>query len=223
MNDSKQVDVENLHLAKVPAVFGASSETASKIVLAVHGRGQSPEYMRDLADRIDIDDLGYVALEADAGSWYPEGFLQPLRDNQPRFGHAVEAVLLHLREIVASGRPLEEIIVFGFSQGACLLSEVLLRTGIRPAAALLHTGGYLGPEEHDWSLANDTFQGMSAYFACSREDTWVPLHRAEATARAFENAGASVQFDTYDGSQHEVNDDSIGQFRKLLHRLSDGN
>ncbi len=218
-NESTPSQAENPHLTKEPTVFGAPLDSAPLVVLAVHGRGQSPDYMRDLAERIGIDDLGYLALEADGASWYPEGFLLPLEANQPHLDHAVEAVLHHLRHLIASGRSLEEIVVFGFSQGACLLSEVLLRTGKRPAAALLHTGGYPGPEEREVALAEDTFAGMNAYFACAQEDAWVPLHRAEATATAFAAAGALVKFDTYDSSVHEVNDDSIRQMRKLLLKL----
>ena len=86
-------------------------------------------------------------------------------------------------------------------------------------SALLHTGGYPGPEEREVALAEDTFAGMNAYFACAQEDAWVPLHRAEATATAFAAAGALVKFDTYDSSVHEVNDDSIRQMRKLLLKL----
>lgn len=219
MNENTSAGTANPHLVKEPTAFGAPLDSAPLVVLAVHGRGQSPEYMRGLAERIGIDEIGYLALEADGGSWYPEGFLLPLEANQPHLDHAVETVLHHLQELISSGRPFEQIVVFGFSQGACLLSEVLLRTGMRPAAALLHTGGYPGPEEREASPPDDAFAGMHAYFACSQEDAWVPLDRAEATATAFAAAGASVKFDTYDGGVHEVNDDSIVQMRKMLLKL----
>lgn len=212
--------MSNPHVRQPAVLFGAPIADASLVVLAVHGRGQSPDFMRELALRIGRDDVAYVAPAAADGSWYPTGFLSPIADNEPSLGHALEAVQMQLDALLSDGISGERIVLLGFSQGACLLSDFILRTGARVAAALLHTGGYIGPDERTWPLAPDALADLRVLLQCARDDDWVPLHRVVATASALTAAGASVQLDVYDAEEHHINDDAVAGMRRLLRELA---
>ena len=208
----------NPHLAQEPTLQGAPPEAAGLTVYAVHGRGQSPAFMAELADRIGLPNISYVFPAASGSSWYPAGFMEPFDQNQPNLDHALEAVGRHLERLAGQGIAKEKTVLLGFSQGACLLSEFLLRNQHPYAAAVLHTGGYLGPVEHGWP-ENGGLDGVPVLMASSAKDTWVPLPRIEATATALVKAGAAVELHTYDDTEHHINDDSVARIRKLLANL----
>lgn len=200
----------NPHLSQDPLWYGPAD--ASLVVYAVHGRGQSPDFMKDVADRVDLPDLAWVLPAAHNNSWYPQSFLAPVEDNQPELGDALEAVRTHLADLLDRDGPVG---VLGFSQGACLLSEYLLQERPPVAGAVLHTGGYLGPAQRDWP-PDPHLTGLAVELLTSRDDAWVPLHRVEATALAFRSLGATVALTTYDDPEHHLNDDSIRIIRRYL-------
>lgn len=211
--------LSNPHLAQEPTRHGAPPDAGGLTVYAVHGRGQSPTFMAELADRIGLPNIAYLLPAAHDSSWYPAGFMEPFDQNQPNLDHALEAVGHHLERLASQGLAKEKIVLLGFSQGACLLSEFLLRNQHRYAAAVLHTGGYLGPVEHGWP-ENGGLDGVPVLMAASAKDTWVPLPRIQATTRALAEAGAAVELHTYDDTEHHINDDSVSRIRKLLASLS---
>lgn len=205
----------NPHLTHEPVQHGAPPGSASLVVYAVHGRGQSPAFMAEVADRIDLPGVAWVLPEAHGSSWYPQGFLAPLAENQPDLDHALETVRAHTRALLEPDGP--PVAVLGFSQGACLLSEWLLREQPRLAGAVLHTGGYLGPDERTWDASPG--RGLSDQVVemfTAREDAWVPLHRVEATGDAFRSLGATVELTVYDDPDHHLNDDSVRRIRRYL-------
>lgn len=209
----------NMHLAHQPTHHGAPPESAALIVYAVHGRGQSPAFMAEIADRVDLPNVAWLLPQAHEFSWYPQSFLAPTQQNQPHLDHALDAVRVHTQPLLAEDTP--PMVVLGFSQGACLLSEWLLRDQPRLAGAVLHTGGYLGPTERNWdATAERGLSGQVVEMFTAQEDAWVPLHRVEATSSAFHSLGATVELTVYDDPDHHLNDDSIRMIRRYLqHRL----
>ena len=210
----------NPHLSREPLWYGPPVGDAALVVYAVHGRGQAPDFMMEVADRVGLPDVAWVLPAAHNHSWYPQGFLAPLEENQPELGDALAAVRTHLDVLLGQTGP--PVGVLGFSQGACLLSEYLLQDRPRLAGAVLHTGGYLGPSEREWDVALDPgLAGLAVELFTAQDDDWVPLHRVEATALAFRSLGASVELTSYDDPEHHLNDDSIRRIRRYLsHRTA---
>ncbi|MUL41092.1 phospholipase [Streptomonospora sp. PA3] len=207
----------NPHLAVPPSHHGAALGEAGVVVYAVHGRGQSAEYMRDVARRVDLDGAAWVLPQAAEHTWYPGGFMLAPERNRPRLDQALEAVGTHLAELSAAPAP---VAVFGFSQGACLLAEYLLTRRPGLAGAVLHTGGYMGPQEREWAGGGAGLAGMPVLMATAERDEWVPLHRVHATAAALSGLGARVTCDIYDDTEHRVNDDAVDRIRAFLRRLA---
>lgn len=207
---------DNPHLRATPVMVGpVDLSTASLVVLAVHGRRQTAQYMVDAARRVDVDAVAYVAPQASDSSWYPQPFLEPVDTNEPALSHALSAVRNHLDSIVAQDIPPERIVVWGFSQGACLLAEYLLRFQPRLAAAVLNTGGYLGPDVKVWPLTGD-LSGMPILLTGAARDAWVPLHRTNATAEAFTDLGAAITLYVDSDPEHHINDDVIALMRRTF-------
>ena len=136
----------NPHLQHAPEHVGPSPDDALVVVVAVHGRGQSPQYLREhLVERLDDPDICWLLPAAHDHVWYPAGFMAPAADNQPGIDHSLEAI--DRIALSLAHRPDERIVWAGFSQGACLVSEWVARHPRRWGALLAFTGGRLGPEE----------------------------------------------------------------------------
>lgn len=205
----------NPHLTQAPLQHGAPLEEASLVVYAVHGRGQTPAFMARVADRVDLPEVAWVLPAAHDHSWYPQGFLAPIEENQPALNHALQTVRTHLGVLLGQDGP--PVVVLGFSQGACLLSEYLLEDRPRLSGVVLHTGGYLGPSEREWTASPQSdLAGLTVEMFTAQEDAWVPIHRVEATSLAFRSLGATVELTVYDDPDHHLNDDSIRMIRRYL-------
>jgi phospholipase/carboxylesterase len=210
------VDPTNPHLAAAPVVGGTPLEEASLVIYAVHGRDQGPDFMVEQAERVNLPGLAWVFPRAAEHTWYPHSFLVPLSENQPALDHALSAVHTHMTDLARMGYGTQDVVLFGFSQGACLLAEFLLRQQLQLAGAFLHTGGYLGPAARSWEVVGAGLRDVSVVLVCAEEDELVPLPRVQLTAGALAGLGARIELTTYDDTHHHLNDDSIGRLRRML-------
>ncbi|RBP65733.1 phospholipase/carboxylesterase [Brevibacterium sanguinis] len=198
-----------------PVRIGPPIHEATLIVYAVHGRGQSSTFMAEVAARTDVSGVIWVMPQAPGCSWYPTGFMAPLDHNQPDLGRSLATLRDDLATLDAEVNT--PIVAFGFSQGACLLAEHLLRCRPRLGGVILHTGGYLGPDKRHWGSAS-SMAGLEVRMLTAAADNWVPLERVEATKRELESAGAQVGLTVYDDPDHHINEESIEEIRRHLVR-----
>ncbi|WP_168198544.1 alpha/beta hydrolase [Nesterenkonia sp. NBAIMH1] len=206
------------HSEIAPITHGESADDAGAVVYGVHGRTQSPEFIRELADRVNLPGLHWVIPSAADHSWYPGGFMADPEENQPQLGEALAVVDAQLGRLLAdrdAGGP--PVVVLGFSQGACLLAEYLLTRQPRVDGAVLHTGGYMGPDVRSFAPASGApLRTVSVELFCADEDPWVPLHRAKETASAFEALAAATTLTVYRDSEHHITDHAVSRIRPYL-------
>lgn len=199
--------------------LGSAIDDAELVVYAVHGRGQSPDFMAEIISQISLPELAWVLPAAPGGSWYPQGFMEPQAESHADFEQSLGLVRDYVKRLL--DRADAPVVVFGFSQGACLLSEFLLRDRPRVTGAILHTGGYLGERPRDWS-PTPTLRGLEIQMLTANEDDWVPLHRVEETKAAFESLDAAVTLTVFDDPVHRINEESVQLIRTYLDNLRTG-
>jgi len=144
-----------------------------------------------------------LAPEAAGNSWYPLRFLAPLAENEPYLSSALRRVERLVRTLRERGVPRERTLLTGFSQGACLGSEFLLRHPEAVAAAALFTGGLPGTplEAHRHALR---LPGTRVYLATGEPDPHIPLERVELTRDMLTSLGGIVRFEVFPGRPHLV-------------------
>lgn len=210
---------DNPHLGTPLVTRGPAPQDADLVVVAVHGRNQSPAYMVEhLIDRVEVARVAWLLPAAAQQSWYPQGFLAPFEQNQPGLDHtraAMDAVLASL-----DGIDRRRIVWAGFSQGACTVCDVIERHPDRWGGVLAFTGGLIGPPGTAMWLP-DLLDGMPAYFGVGEVDEWVPLWRVEETAEAFRAAGADVTLDVFADREHVIREAEIERARTLLRHALD--
>jgi phospholipase/carboxylesterase len=201
-------------VASAQRVLSWGPDEAPAVVLAVHGRGQEPEFMRQLAERFGPLPARFVAPAAPGGSWYPLPFLQPIELNQPHLGNAIADIEQRIDQLLESGTAARELVLFGFSQGACLLTHLLLSRPRALGAAVLFTGGFIGPDPI--KPLEGSFGGMPVLMRSIQDDPWVPAYRVHESARLFEAAGAEVDLRIDPGNEHIVTDEACDAAAKLI-------
>ena len=198
---------------------GAPPARAKGVVLLIHGRGASAESILPLADAMAMPDLCYLAPQAEGYSWYPQSFMAPTAANEPYQSRALERIAAIIAEILAAGIDVGKLAVIGFSQGACLTSETVLRNPRAYGFVGILSGGAIGPpgtpRDYQGSLA-----GARIFLGCSDHDAHIPLARVKETTAVFTRMGAEVTERIYPGSAHGINDDEITFLRAGLAPLA---
>ena len=199
--------------------WGTPADRAELAVLAVHGRGQDPAFMRATARRFGSAPVRFYAPEAEGNTWYPLSFLEPVERNQPALDRSSRILEACLDRLAQAGFDRRRVVLWGFSQGACLLSHLVL-TDPRPVAGLvLFTGGYLGtappPVPGDRVL-----HGVPAVLRSIEDDPWVPRHRVEDTAALLRQAGAQVDRRIDPGTEHIITGEACAAATGLLEAVA---
>ena len=209
---------DNPHLLPPVSRWGAGEADASLVVLALHGRDQDPSFVQGVAERVDLPELAWRLPAADARSWYPLSFLAPVADNEPRLSYALQAVEHHRADLAAAGTGPERLVLLGFSQGACVLAEHLVRTAAPCAGAVLLTGASAGPAGTARTATGDQ-RAVPVLLGSAEADALVPIARVQETAALLQALGAEVQLEVYDDLEHLVSDAAVASTRRLLLRL----
>ncbi|MFN4143225.1 alpha/beta hydrolase [Aestuariivirga sp.] len=197
---------------------GAPPSRAGGVVLLIHGRGATAESMLPLSDVIAMPDLCYLAPQAEGYTWYPQSFMAPTSSNEPYLSRALQRTASIIADVLQAGVEPGHLSVIGFSQGACLASETVLRNPRPYGFVGILSGGAIGPpgtpHDHPGSLA-----GARVFLGCSERDPHIPLTRVKETAEVFTRMGAQVTERIYPGSFHGINDDEVTQLRAGLAAL----
>jgi predicted esterase len=194
---------------------GAPPARAKGVVLLIHGRGATAESILPLADVLALPDLCYLAPQAEGHTWYPQSFMAPTAANEPYLSRALDRVASIIADVLAAGVEASHMSLIGFSQGACLASETVLRNP-RPYGFIgILSGGAIGPpgtpRDYQGSLA-----GARVFLGCSDHDPHIPLARVQETTTVFTRMGAAATERIYPGSSHGINDDEITFLRAGL-------
>jgi phospholipase/carboxylesterase len=209
---------DNPHLLLPVTRWGAEEADARLVVLALHGRDQDPAFVQGVAERVDLPELAWRFPAADARSWYPLSFLAPVDDNEPRLSYALQAVEHHRAALADAGVGPERLVLLGFSQGAVVLAEHLVRTAAPCAGAVLLTGGYVGPLGTARTASGD-LRAVPVLLGSAEADALVPIVRVRETAALLQALGAQVELEVYDDLEHLVSDAAVASTRRLLRRL----
>jgi predicted esterase len=200
--------------------IGPEPADARAVAILAHGRGGSPEDMAQLGAALDCPDVSFVLPGAPGNTWYPQSFMAPFAANEPWLGRSLANHARVIESVIAEGVPPERIVLGGFSQGACLTAETLIRAPRRYGAALILTGGVIGPPGTTWP-AQPALAGTPVFLSGSEVDPHVPAARARETARVLEASGALVELQIFADRPHVVTQEEIGKARSCLRAVAE--
>lgn len=217
MTAHNRVRAEDPHADQAVLVDGTDGVTEeTRGLLLVHGRGGNAREMLGLGHELsEATSAVLVAPQAARGTWYPGSFLEPLSKNEPWLGSALRKLEGCSTQLVELGIPWDRQVIVGFSQGACLSSELVARSGHSWRGLIAFTGGILGPLGEGRRFEGD-LRGTKILLSSGDPDPHVPFSRVEETAVLFESLGADIEVDRYPGRPHTILRIEVERAQRLL-------
>jgi len=194
---------------------GVDINSAKSAMILIHGRGATPESILTLTKEFKADNYIYAAPQANGNTWYPYSFLSPIETNEPGLSSGLKVIDKLFNKLNDAGIPNKEIILLGFSQGACLTLEYSARNAKYYKGVIGLSGGLIG-EFIDEKRYSGSFENCPVFLGCSNIDPHVPEERVNQTAEVMEELGASVTKRIYKGMGHTINEDEINFIHNLL-------
>lgn len=191
---------------------------AEAAMILLHGRGATADGILSLADELGRPDFVYLAPQAAGHTWYPYRFLAPLEANEPGLSSGLAVIGSLVRQLEDAGIPAHQVVLLGFSQGACLTLEHAARNPRRYGGVVALTGGLPGPPGsslvHDGSLG-----GTPVFLGTGDPDPHVPVERVRESAEVLREMGAEVELRVFPGLGHAVHREELSATRKLMAKL----
>lgn len=197
------------------AIEGRPLGEGTAAMILVHGRHAGPQDIMELAAALEHPRFTYLAPAAAGNAWYPNSFMADIASNEPGISSGLGVLEDLVGRVVDAGTPRERIVLAGFSQGACLMSEYTVRHAARYGGVLVFSGGLIGPADTIWPYAGD-FAGTRVFLGCSDIDAHVPKSRVDESAMVFARLGASVEKRIYPGMGHVISNDEITFARSIV-------
>lgn len=197
---------------------GVPLADARAAVLLVHGRGASAESILSLSSESGHANVAYIAPQANNWTWYPHSFLAPIESNEPWLSSALDALESIVQEIESAEIPREQIVLAGFSQGACLAVEYAARNADKWGGLCVLSGGLIGPEGTPRSYQG-SFSNTPTFIGCADVDPHIPLARVHETVQILEQMDAHVDLRIYPDLGHTINADEIQRFNTMIEAL----
>ncbi len=202
---------------KSAVLIAGNTDTPSKALVLIHGRGASAESIMHLTDSLALsDEYIVIAPQAQNHVWYPERFIVPTTQNQPDLDSALEKISAIVRSLNKRYHlPSEHIVFAGFSQGACLVSEFMKRNPSQYKGAAILSGGLIGDDTEVTTFTGGDLKQTPVYLGCDEADFHIPADRVKQTAQLLEQLNAQVETKLYQGLGHAVHPDGIEFLQKL--------
>ncbi len=152
---------------------GLSLNKASKALILIHGRGATAEGILSLQSEFPLGEFYVVAPQATNSTWYPFGFMAPVKQNEPWLSSALDLLKEIVLDINNAGIKSEKIYLMGFSQGACLTLEFATRNAQKWGGIVAFTGGLIGDKIYTENYRGD-FNRTKVFIGNSDKDHMYP-------------------------------------------------
>jgi phospholipase/carboxylesterase len=207
------------HHGQPVIVEGPALGTAPAVGILLHGRGASAEGILELGYAIRAPHVTWLAPQAASHSWYPNRFVAPLASNEPWLSSALAAVGDLVQRAADAGIARDHVFLVGFSQGACLTLEFVVRNTARYGGVGALSGGLIGPPGTTWPR-DGALDRTPIFLGCSDIDDHIPAARVLESADVLRANGAEVTDVLYQGMGHTVNRDELEHVQRLIDRLA---
>ena len=195
--------------------IGAESGEREKLIIVLHGRGDSFEGFLWMPNILNLPDVNYLMINAPDDyyggySWYD---LPP--NGGPGIMRSRSLLDKVMDEVIAEGYRPTQTILFGFSQG-CLMS---LEWGGRTShefAAMMGISGYVFDEKQLMAEASPEGKKVRRFLSHGTMDDVLPYNHSAQQYAALQEAGFNITFKTYPKSHTIDEAEELADIRHFL-------
>jgi len=207
--------ISGVHQDQPVSESGAPSSRAKAAMIMLHGRGAAAGGILSLSDDLAQPDVRYLAPQAYSCTWYPYPFTDPIEKNEPWLNSALQKINDLIVQLNDEGINTDQILLLGFSQGACLAQEFAARHPQKYGGVIGLSGGLIGknlqPQDYVGNL-----ESTPVFIGSGDQDPWFDIERIHQSASIFENLGGDLTKQIYPGKGHTIVDEELKQIRKMI-------
>lgn len=208
----------DIHQNQPTIKTGRPLSPSSPAVIVLHGRGSSAQAMIPFVENLGQEHASYLIPQASSNRWYPQSAFSPLESNQPDLNSALKTVENLIQQLLEQGLTPEHIVLGGFSQGACLAAEFAAQNARKYGGIFVLSGALIGPQDTPRDYPG-SLEETPVFIGSSDIDPWVDHRLVEKTARVFTELEGDVDFRTYPGMGHTINQDELHAVRELITQI----
>lgn len=201
------------------SLFFPSKNTSNKLMIILHGRGDSAEGFRFFPEELGLDDMNYLLLNAPfeyytGFSWYdlPPHQLAGIEYSQKVLTEILDTLFKDKYEP-------SQTILFGFSQGSLLSFEFGSRYK-ESLAGYIAVSGYI--YDADKILLEMNTETNKGNWLCTHgyEDDILPFTQSESQIQTLQEGGFEIEFRAYHKT-HTIDMGELNEIREwIAKRLS---
>ena len=196
--------MKNLELNNI---FIPAKISSKKIMIILHGRGDSSEGFKSLPSFLNIECMNYILLDApfeyfSGFSWYQ---LPP--DQLPGIEYSRMMLTKVLDSLFEEEFNAKESFLFGFSQGSLLTFEFGARYS-KCLAGYIAISGYIYDENKLLEEMNQDVNNSNWLCTHGTQDGVLSFLDSKKQVKTLQNAGFNIEFKSYD-KDHSIDADEL--------------
>lgn len=168
----------------------------ARLMLVMHGLGDSLNGYRFLPEMLKIDGLHYLLVNAPDSYFTGYSWYDIYGDMAPGVKRSRESLFWVLEQLEQQGWPAEHIAVFGFSQG-CLMALDLACRYPKAFGAVVGVSGYVGFLEEYPECLSPAARKQRIFVTHGSEDPLLPLEKSKQQIQALKGMGLQIEWREY--------------------------
>jgi phospholipase/carboxylesterase len=195
-------------------IFIPSKVPSKKLMIILHGRGDSSQGFTFLPPYLNIDEMNYLLLDAPyfyygGFSWYdlPPNQLEGIVSSSAILADILDALF----EVEFNA---DESFLFGFSQGALLTFEFGARYE-KVLAGYIAVSGYIYDTQNLLEEMNPNVNNSNWLCTHGTYDGVLPYSTSKAQVETLQNGGFDIEFKSYD-KDHTIAEDELQMIKEWI-------
>ena len=195
-------------------IFIPSKVPSKKLMVILHGRGDSSRGFTFLPSYLNIDEMNYLLL--DAPYYYYGGFSwYDLPPNQLEGIVSSSAILAEILDTLFEEEfNAYESFLFGFSQGALLTFEFGARYE-KVLAGYIAVSGYIYDTNNLLEEMNPNVNNSNWLCTHGTYDGVLPYYSSKGQVETLQNGGFDIEFKSYD-KDHTIAEDELQMIKEWI-------
>jgi phospholipase/carboxylesterase len=188
-------------------IFIASKVPSKKVMIILHGRGDSSEGFVSLPPFLNIDEMNYLLLDAPFEYFTGHSWYQLPPDQLPGIEYSSKLLTEVLDTIFEHQFNANESFLFGFSQGSLLTFEFGARYN-KVLAGYIAVSGYIYDVEKLSEEFNKDINQNNWLCTHGTFDNVLPFKTSQEQVKVLKDAGFNIEFHAYE-KDHSIDADEI--------------
>jgi phospholipase/carboxylesterase len=195
-------------------IFIPAKTPSKKLMIILHGRGDSSEGFLNLPDFIKIDAMNYLLLDAPFEYFGGHSWYQLPPDQLPGIEYSRKLLTETLNTVFSEDFIAEESFLFGFSQGSLLTFEFGARYE-KVLAGYIGVSGYIYDAQKLLEELNPKATASSWLCTHGTYDIVLDYETSKKQIEELQAGGFDIEFQTYE-KEHNIDRDEIDMIAEWI-------